>query len=197
MSKKEIIWREILIRAREKKAAVLTQKELAATFGFSLSTVFNALKIPRASNIITVTGRNFRLNSYQKLLYLWASCRSLPKEIIFRTKIDADAGKIESLMPPDIVFGLYSAATLYYKKAPADYDHVYIYCDKKGLNEVLGRLPPLDKKNKNYNFFVLQKDQWLDTRKDFPPEQAFVDIWNAPEWYAKDFLRAIEEQLPV
>jgi len=47
MFKKEVIWREVLVQARLNKKKKFTQKELAQKFGFSLSTVFNALKIPR------------------------------------------------------------------------------------------------------------------------------------------------------
>jgi len=34
MTKKEIVWREILVQAREKKRDIFTQKELAAIFGY-------------------------------------------------------------------------------------------------------------------------------------------------------------------
>jgi len=27
------------------------------------------------------------------------------------------------------------------------------------------------------------------------PEQIFVDIWNSGEWYAKDFLKGLENKL--
>ena len=52
MTKKEIIWREILFQAIEKKKFEFTQKELAQKYSFSLSTVFNALKIPRNANAV-------------------------------------------------------------------------------------------------------------------------------------------------
>ena len=52
MTKKEIIWREILFQAIENKKIEFTQKELAQKYGFSLSTVFNALKIPRSVSAI-------------------------------------------------------------------------------------------------------------------------------------------------
>jgi len=46
MKKIEIIWRELLFQAIEKKTRRFTQKELAKKFGFSTSTVFQALKTP-------------------------------------------------------------------------------------------------------------------------------------------------------
>jgi len=70
MLKKEIIWREILNQAIENKKLDFTQKELAAKFNFSLSTVFNALKIPRIQGAIRVTGRNFEIIDIEKFLYI-------------------------------------------------------------------------------------------------------------------------------
>ncbi|KKS38259.1 MAG: hypothetical protein UV01_C0004G0061 [Parcubacteria group bacterium GW2011_GWA2_42_14] len=195
MLKKEAIWREILIQARMNKKAIFTQKELAAYFGFSLSTVFNALKVLRAANIISVSGRNFRLESYQKLLYLWASFRTFRNDLAYSARIALDPKKIESSVPPDSDFGLYSASVLLYHIEPADYDHIYLYADEARIAEIFERFPGADLSSKNPNFFILKKDQWLTRYAEMPLEQIFVDIWNAPEWYAKDFLKNIEDKL--
>jgi hypothetical protein len=196
MSKKEVIWRDILAQFRLKKRTIFTQKELAADFGFSLSTVFNAAKPLRESGIIDVHGRNFQLTSYKKLLLLLASHRSLTKDIVYRAHTDVAPKDLEAAMPPHVSFGLYSAFAFAYRDAPADYDHVYIYADTDQLKEIKERLSSLDSKNKNPNFFVLKQDQWLARYNTMPLEQIFVDIWNAPEWYAKDFLKRLEELLP-
>ena len=195
MLKKEVTWREILIQARLHKKTIFTQKGLADGFGFSVSTVFNALKAVRAANIISVSGRNFRLESYQKLLYLWATARAFQKEILFSAYVESDAKKIESLIPAGAEFGLYSAASHIYKIEPADYDHIYLYASGQELEKVLERFPGANVKSKNPNLIILKKDAWLDRYGEFSLEQIFVDIWNAPEWYAKDFLRKIEEKL--
>mgnify|MGYP003395742825 FL=1 len=59
MTKKEIIWREILNQAIENKKIEFTQKELAQKYGFSLSTIFNALRVPRSANAV-VGKRGFK-----------------------------------------------------------------------------------------------------------------------------------------
>lgn len=198
MSKKEIIWRDILAQFRLKKRIIFTQKELAADFRFSLSTVFNALKPLRQANIVKVSGRNFRLDSYQKLLLFWASHRNLKKDIFYHAYYIEDKPKeLEAVMPSQIRFGLYSAFAYAYASTPADYDHIYVYLDPSRLPEALKRLPSADAQNKNPNFFALKADQWLTRYEAMPPEQMFVDIWNAPEWYAKDFLKKLEEKLPI
>lgn len=197
MRKKEVIWREILIKAREEKKVIFTQKELAESFNFSLSTVFHALKTPRNAHIVEVSGRNARLVSYQKLLYLWATERRLQKEMISAASVDADVKTLESLMPPQAHFGLYSAFSFTYQLTPADYDHVYVYLSSSLLPQLINRLPSPDPKSLAPNLFTLKEDAWLSRYEVMPPEQMFVDIWNAPEWYAKDFLRALEEHLPL
>lgn len=196
MSKKEAIWREILVQARQNKKTIFTQKELAEQLGVSLSTVFNALKIPRDAHIIEVSGRNFRLDSHKKLLLLFASHRNLARDIYYRAYIEEGPKELEAVMPPQTSFGLYSAFAFAYGFTPADYDHVYVYASPDMAQEIINRLPSHNKKDNNPNFFMLKEDPWLK-KYGMMPEQMFVDIWNAPEWYAKDFLKHLEEKLAV
>jgi len=200
MLKKEIIWREILIQARTNKKRIFTQKELAQKFGFSLSTVFNALKIPRENGSIKVNSRFFTLENYKKLLYLWANERSLKREIVYSARLDSDILNLEKEMPSNVIFGLYSAYKFIYKDAPADYDHLYVYSDAKDLKELQKRLLTSSVLSKTprlaSNFFILESDLWLKGYSEsMPLEQIFVDIWNSQEWYAKDFLKALEQKL--
>src|SRR3990167_10358277 len=146
MKKIEIIWRELLYQALENKKRTFTQKEIAAKFGFSTSTVFQALKIPRKMGAVRVTGRFFILEDIEKLLYHWASVRSLEKDIMFSTHIDLPILEIEAKMPPSVIFGGFSAAReILGGVAPADYDTVYVYA--KSPAEVkkrfeVGKSPP-------------------------------------------------------
>lgn len=193
MTKKELIWREILFQAIEKKKFQFTQKELAEKFGFSLSTVFNALKIPRDSGAIKVTGRNFSVIDAEKFLYIWATQRNLEKEIIYKTNVADSVQKIEGTMPAGIIFGGPSAYVLKYKDAPADYAKVYIYADENNVAEIEKRFP----KNKGEeNLFVLKSDEGLAKLGSFTPDiQTFADLWNMKDWYAKDFLNALKNKL--
>jgi DNA-binding Lrp family transcriptional regulator len=200
MSKKEAVWRDILAQYRTQKRTIFTQKECAANFGISTSTVFNAIKPLREAGIIQVSGLNFRLDSYKKLLLFWASHRAFQKDIFYRAYVNLDPKAIEAVMPPSVRFGLYSAFAFAYHFTPAEYDHIYVYADQDEVGAIEERLSGMDKKNKHANkypnFFALKTDPWLIPHHPMPLEQLFADIWNAPEWYAKDFLKYIEEQLP-
>ena len=70
MNKKEIIWRKILHQVFENKELDFTQKEIAGKFGFSLSTVFHALKSPRQTGAVRITNRGFEVQDMEKFLYL-------------------------------------------------------------------------------------------------------------------------------
>jgi len=193
MTKKETIWREILFQAIENKETDFTQKELAQKYGFSLSTVFNALKTPRNSGAIEVSGRGFKVIDIEKLLYLWATFRKLNKDIVYQTNVSKRVREIEGEMPAEIIFGAYSAFLKKYQEAPADYDKVYIYAKKEDLEAVKERFPV---QKGNPNLIILKADSWLeDFGKITPDCQTFVDLWNLSEWYAKDFLNALKEKM--
>jgi hypothetical protein len=192
MTKKEVIWREILFQAIENKKFEFTQKELTQKYGFSLSTVFNALRIPR--NINAVEGkRGFRIRDIEKFLNLWATFRNLKKDIIYQTNVSKLVREIEGEMPPSTIFAAYSAFLKKYKFTPADYDKVYVYVEEKNLAEIKKRFPP----QKGYqNLIALRADPWLKNFGYLTPDcQTFVDLWNLPEWYAKDFLNALKEKI--
>jgi len=192
MTKKEIIWREILFQAIENKKIEFTQKALAQKYGFSLSTVFNALKIPRSTGAVEGK-RGFKIRDIEKFLFLWATFRKIKKDILYETSLKKGVFDIEGEMPPLVIFGAYSSYLKKYKEAPADYDKVYIYVEEEKINEVKKRFPS----QKGYqNLIVLKADPWLKNFGQITPDcQTFVDLWNLPEWYAKDFLNALKERI--
>lgn len=195
MNKKEIIWREILYQTIEKNIEQFIQKELAQKFSISLSTVFNALKVPRQLKIIEVTGRNFRIINKEKFLYLWATYRNLKKDIIYQTKVDLPPKKIEALMPPKIIYGLYAAYNQRFDDQPADYDKVYIYSTEKELGKIKKRFPF---KKGYFNLVILKQDKFLHNYGETTPLcQTFVDLWNVGEWYAQDFLNALKNKINI
>lgn len=187
MLKKEIIWRELLYQVLEKKHNKFQQKDIAQKFKFSLSTVNNALKVPRRLAAVKVTGRFFIAQNPEKLLYLWATFRNLEKDTLYKTYVNTSPKEIESTVPPKTVYGAYSAYVKLFNEAPADYDKVYIYVQEKALPELKKRFP---ESKKPANLFVLKADKFL---KNYGPTttlaQTFVDIWNLSDWYAQDFYR--------
>lgn len=191
LTKKELIWREILFQALEHKTLQFTQKGLAKKFRVSLSTVFNALKVPRASGAITVRGRGFVIRDAEKFLTIWATFRNLSKDTIYQTHYNGSALEIEGLLPPGTIWTAYSAYRKKFGGSPADYDHVYTYASD--LTEIKKRFPS---QKGHVNLTVLKADSLLNrygALAGWP--QLYVDLWNAPEWYAKDFVNALRSKI--
>ena len=191
MKKIEIIWRELLFQVMEKKSRQFTQKELAAKFGFSTSTVFQALKIPRKMGAVRVTGRFFILEDPEKLLYHWASFRDLKKDIILAGRVELPVFEIEGRVPPDVVFTGYSAARQILVEPPADYDKVYLYT--QNIEEIKKRFK-FEKGREN--LIALKGDRFLSNYGPVTTlSQTFVDLWNLSDWYAKEYVRSLKEKI--
>ncbi|MBI4154786.1 winged helix-turn-helix domain-containing protein [Candidatus Woesearchaeota archaeon] len=190
MKQAEVIYREILYQAIEKKRKVLTQADLARTLSISLSIINKAIQKLKNIGAIEVKQRNFCVVDIKKILYFWASIRNLHKDIIYSTRIEKSVKEIEKLMPNNIVFSSYSAYKFLFKDVPADYSEVYVYAD---LEEIKSRFP----ENKPpYNLFVLKKDHLIERYgKITTIANIFVDLWNLKEWYAKEFLKAMEKKM--
>lgn len=196
MKKIEIIWRELLFQTIEKGNRRFVQKDLAQKFGFSVSTVFQALKVPRKMGAVRVTGRFFVLEDPEKLLYHWANKRSLKQDIIFSGKVDLPVLEIEGQMPPDVIFGGYSAARQTLVEPPADYSKVYVYTPEERQKGTLAKIKERFEIKKGIpNLFVLKADKWLgDYGEKTTLAQAFVDLWNLDDWFAKEYTKALKER---
>ncbi len=191
MKRIEEIYREILHQALEEKNNTLTQRGISVKLDVSISTVNHALKILRKMNAIKVNPRNFKITNSKKILYYWACIRNLKKDIIYKTRVDDSAINIEKRVPDDVVYAAYTAYKFKFKDSPSDYSEIYIYANN--IKEIKKRFP---EKNNTPNLFILKKDVNLDKYgKTSTIGNIFVDLWNLEEWYAKEFLKAIEKRL--
>src|SRR3989344_2087630 len=187
MKRAEEVYREILFQSMEKKKNNLTQSYLANALNISLSGINLALNPLKSMGAVRINQRSFDVIDKKKILYYWASARNIEKDIVYKTRVEKKISKIESEMPSKVTYGAYSAYKFRFKDVPADYSEVYVYSDD--LEEIEKRFP---KNNKQPNLFVLKKDTNM---KEITVAQIFVDLWNLREWYAKDFLKAMEEKI--
>ena len=180
----EEVYREILFQSIEKKNNNLKQSGLAKNLDVSLSIVNLALKPLRRMNAIKVKKRSFDIIDKRKILYYWASIRDIEKDIIYKTRAEKPVKQIESEMPPNAIYGTYSAYKFKFKNVAADYSEVYVY--SVDVKEIEKRFP---KNDRIPNLFILKKDKNM---KKMTLALLFVDLWNLKEWYAKDFLKELE-----
>lgn len=182
MKKIEYIWRELLDQMIEKKNDQFKITNLAKKFNLSTSVVYHGLIPLRQLNIVQVGKFNSRVINWERLLFFWATKRNFKKEIIYSTYSSLSVFEREGLMPASVIPTAYTAFRLKFKRIPSDYDNIYFY--SKNPEEVKKRFP---KKKGIPNIFILQPDPYLLKSKKLSLAQLFVDLWNLPEWYVKDF----------
>ena len=186
MLKIEYIWRELLNRVIEERNPNFTITELAKKYGLSTSVVHYALFPLRNLNIVKINKTLSKVVDWERLLFFWATRRNLKKNIIYSTYSSLQVYDREGLMPPDVIPTAFTAFRLDFKKTPSDYDHIYFYSNK--IEEIIKRFP---RKSHPPNIFILKPDIYLLKSKKIGLAQLFADLWNLPEWYAKDFQEAV------
>lgn len=191
MQKIEFVYRELLFQALEKGQRSFTQKGLAEQLGISLTNVNHAIKPLKRMGAVAVKPLMTEIVNPKKILYYWASIRNLQRDILYSTRVEKPVSEIEKTATADSIYTAYSGYRLKFKDAPADYSEVYVYSDD--VVEMQRRFP----KSKNTpNLFVLKKDPLMGkSGKTATIANLFVDLWNLPEWYAKDFLKALEAKI--
>ncbi len=186
MKKIEFVWRELLDRVIEKGENTFTISEIAQRYALSTSVVDYALSPLKALNIVKIGKFSSQIVDWERLLFFWATKRNLKKDIIYSTYSDLDTLQREAYMPEKVIPTAYTAFRLIFKYTPSDYDTIYFYSTEIEL--IKKRFPP---KKGDPNIFILQPDKFLERKGEIGLAQLFVDLWNLPEWYSKDFQDAL------
>lgn len=190
MKKFEVIWRHLLIAALEGGSSSFSQTGLAEQFHFSTSTIFHALKEPRAIGAVSVTKKACTLTNFEKLLMLWATRRQLRTDILYETRVELPILQIEGLLPGSVIPTAYTSYRFRFSHVPADYDHVYVYASE--AEEVQTRFPS---RRGRQNLTVFHPDPILAKIREVSLPQLYVDLWNLPEWYSRDFYLAVYHKM--
>ncbi|MBI4440414.1 winged helix-turn-helix domain-containing protein [Candidatus Woesearchaeota archaeon] len=189
---REVIYRELIENALKRNYSS-TQLLLSKKFGFSLSTVNNALRPLVEIGAIYKKERGFKIMDAKKLLLYWASVRRMSRDVLYKTNVGMPVMNIESSLPPLCTLTAFSGYRITFNDAPADYSEVYVYCKEETIAEVRKRFP---QKKGNENLIVLEPDNFLEGRTA-PLSQIYADLWNIKEWYSKDFLDALEGRMKL
>lgn len=195
MKKKEIVIRELLDIAVSEKPGI-TQLELSKKLNVSISTVNNAVKPLVQLGAVDAKRTGLAVIDLRKSLAYLASIRNLEKDIIYKT-FAGNVADIEKSMPQNIIYTAFSGFKFIFGDVPADYSEVYVYSDEKTMPEIKKRFP-LSKGPAN--LFVIKADeQLLRLSKNNAASliQIYVDLWNMRQWYAKEFIAALEKKLKV
>lgn len=196
MKKIETIYHHLLWTAVDKGQFRHTQQNLARDFNYSTSTVHYALEKPTALGAVRKASKFFVLQDFKKLLYYWANLRNIKPDILLQLSLNLSAIDIEQLLPANTFLGGYGAATRYLQTTPVDYNQVMVYARPEQTSLFQDRFQYELRENHAPQLTVLKLPPYPETRAETTtPIQTFVDLWNRPEWYAHDFLRALESKL--
>lgn len=187
MLKIEYIYRELLYKTIEQGNPDFTITELASRFKLSTSMVSHALFPLRSLGIVKIGKVKSALIDTERLLFFWATKRLLNKDIIYKTYNPLPVSEREALLPQNVYPTAFSFCRIILKETSADYDHIYYYASC--VTEITKRFPE-DKKHPA-NTFILKEDPFLSSYKSIPLAQVFADLWNLPEWYAKDYSQGL------
>jgi DNA-binding Lrp family transcriptional regulator len=194
MKKKEWVYRLILHLAIEKKEFRTTQIAISKKLSISLSTVNNAIVPLEKIGAIQIKNMGFEIIDIKKIITFWASARNLQKDILYSTRVEMPVVQIEKQLHANVILGAYSAYNARYQDLPADYSEVYVYANEKTLLKIMNRF----KLSKGpANLVVLKEDERMKDVSDnniAPTGQVYCDLWNLKQWYAKDFLKSLEER---
>ena len=195
MKKIETIWHHILHSALTEQKYKHTQQTLARDFGYALSTVHHALRVPAEIGAVRKESKFFVLQDFWKLLYYAASMRMLERDILSAIHSPLSVREIEGLALPESIYGGYTAAKHILGEPPADYAKVYFYVAIKDLPAFQRRFPKHADK-RVANVYALSMPPALARYGPVTPlVQTYIDIWNLRDWYARDFIKALEHRI--
>ncbi len=189
MKKTEIFLIKLLEKCFKGKKQ-FKQKELAKEIGISIGLVNSIVKKLYEMGAIEIKRFSFIVLDVKKILLYACIKRNLSKDAIDSFYVDLPVKKIECLMPNKVVFTAYTAYRLYFNESPANYSEIYIYADQQTLQEIKSRF---NVENKKPNVFILKKEFEMKNKVSLP--LLYIDLWNLKEWYAKEFLNALERHL--
>jgi len=192
MSRKNIVFREILYRALELGESYMTQKSISETCKVSLDTVNKVVRTLAKFYGVEKKPMGFRVINVQKVLTYWACTRDLQKDICFATYTPNPVKKIESEMPAGTIFTAFSGYTRRIGEIPS-YTEVYVYGDPR---EIEAKFPK--KETRKPNLIVLERDHHIgNVSRDgaAPLAQIYVDLWQIGSQEAEKLLVDLDNAL--
>ncbi|MHB8399909.1 MAG: hypothetical protein ACYDCI_13420 [Candidatus Limnocylindrales bacterium] len=200
MLKREILWRQIADDVLERRRATFHQRSLAAELGMSPGNVNLALEPLRAVGAASVVGKNLVVRDVRKILLLWAARRQPPRPLAAFTSMER-ARDLLGVLPPGLALTSFAGYVARYGDEPAPFSVARGYMraeDEATLVELRRRFsetPDLGVAT------LIVHDADSVMARDLPeivgPAQLYVDLWMEADFFASDYLRALEGRLAL
>jgi hypothetical protein len=186
----EIVWRHLLVGARESRRRWPSVTALSGELGLALSTTHRSLAHPveiGAVEIGPIDG--LQVVDPARLLMLLAAHRHVQRDVIRRSWVAVPVEEVEAAATsPDVVLGGFGAVIAHLGvNRIADYTRVLFYGDPK-----LRPLPEASAQE-GTEVWIAEPDAWLSRYGRVTPlAQAYADLFSMPGWQAARFIEHLD-----
>lgn len=190
LSTVHVVWRHLLVGAREGRRRWSSVSALAGELGAAVSTTHRSLAHPVEIGAVGVTPMEglVVLDPY-RLLLLLAAHRHLHRDVVRRVRVAAPVAEVEAVATDDgTVLGGFTAVVAHAgANRIADYQTVLVYGDPS-----LGQFPAAPT-GQGTEILVVDADPWLGRYGQVTPfAQAFADLFCLPGWQAARFVDQLD-----
>jgi len=189
----EVVWRHLLVGAREGRRRWQSVTALAGDLNIPVSTAHRSLAHPAEIGAVSVgTLDGLQVLDPARLLVLLAAHRRVSRDIVARFRVEVPAVEVERLATSsEVVLGGFGAvvAHLHGVNPIADYSTVLFYGDP--------RLPDLPSAtgSEGTEVLVADPDRFLTRYGRVTPFcQAYADLFSLPGWQAARFVGELDVQ---
>lgn len=197
LSKTQQVWRHItsaVIESGRRRWPSVTA--LADELGMGVSTVHRALLIPVEIGAVAIRPADgLRVLDPGRILLLWAGRRNLRRDVVKRFVVEGSAPAVERRIgnPAAILGGFGAVVARTGGNTIADYQTVLVYGDP----DLIPPQPDQDQDpERTTEVLVLEPDPLLPRYGRVTPlVQAWVDLFNLPDWQADRFVYHLLPQL--
>lgn len=200
MLKREILWRQIADDVLEGRRTTFHQRALAAELGMSPGNVNLALEPLRAVGAASVMGKDLVVRDVRKILLLWAARRQPPRPLTAFTSME-HARDLVRVLPPGLALTSFAGFVGRYGDEPAPFSVVraYVRADDEATLAELRRRFSETSDPEVATLIVHEADGLMagDLPEIVGPAQLYVDLWMEADFFASDYLRALEGRLAL
>jgi hypothetical protein len=187
----EVVWRHLLVGAREGQRRWPSVSALAGELEIPVSTAHRSLGHPVEIGAVSIgTLDGLQVLDPERLLVLFAAHRRAKRDIVDRFRVGVPAVEVERLASgPEVILGGFGAvvAHLHGVNRIADYDTVLFYGNP--------RLPdlPTAPAGEGTEVLVAEPDRLLRRYGRVTPFcQAYADLFSLPGWQAARFVEELD-----
>jgi hypothetical protein len=189
----EVVWRHLLVGARERRRRWPSVTALAGELGLAVSTTHRSLSHPIEIGAVDVGPIDgLQVLDPARLLLLLAAHRHVLRDVVRRFWVAVPVAEVEAAATSQrVVLGGFGSAIAHLGvNRIADYTRVLFYGEPK-----LPRLPAA-KPGEGTEVWVAEPDAWLARYGRLTPlAQAYADLFSMPGWQAARFIEELDPKM--